>query len=219
MKMRKCAYCGVEGRKLTRDHIFPRGLFPPVTTALKVQRLTVAACDLCNNSFSDDEAHFRSVVTLAGDATESTSRVFREKVMRSFDGLDGRRRLFDLMELTERVTVDGEARLKIYPARDERVLRVVRKCVIGLTHTHGLSSALPDIRVSADVLRYALPTDMEVELKFRGSEPEVVEYAFLEKPFEGIDAVWLIKFFRRVTFIASVSSAETHPARRGKEND
>jgi hypothetical protein len=219
MHKKRCVYCGVEGQKLTRDHVFPRGLFPPVTTALKVQRLTVAACELCNNSFSDDEAHFRSVVTLAGHVTESTSRVFHEKVMRSFDGLDGRRRLFDLVELTERVTVDGEVRLKIYPARDERVLRVVRKCVIGLTYTHGLSSALPDIRVWADVLRYALPTDMEAELRFRGSEPEVVEYAFLEKPFEGIDVVWLIKFFRRATFIASVSSAESHPDRSGKAND
>jgi hypothetical protein len=60
---------------------------------------------------------------------------------------------------------------------------------------------------------------MEAELQFRGSEPEVVEYALLEKPIEGIDAVWLIKFFGRATFIASVSSAESHPARNGNTND
>ena len=213
-RSKRCAYCGAEGRKLTRDHVFPRGLFPPATTALNIQRLTVGACELCNNSFSDDEAHFRSVVTVAGPVTESAARVFREKVIPSFDSQDGRRRLSDLMEITERVTVDGEVRLKIYPARDERVLRIVRKCVIGLTHEHGLGSALPDIRVWADVLRYALPTDMEADLEFRGSEPDVVEYAFLEKPFEEIDALWLIRFFRRASFIASVSSADSHPARK-----
>ena len=35
---------------------------------------------------------------------------------------------------------------------------------------------------------------MEAVLEFRGSEPDVVEYAFLEKPFEEIDALWLISF-------------------------
>jgi hypothetical protein len=211
----RCVYCGAGGRGLTRDHVFPRGLFPPADSALKVQRLTVAACKLCNGSFSDDETHFRFVVTLASNANESATAIWRKKILPSWEEPDGRRRIWDVMALTERVVVGGQDRLKIYPAQDERVLRVIRKSVRGLIHLHNLGPAPHDKKVWADVQRYALPRDLEAKLQFRGAEPEVVEYAFLEWPMEQIDSLWLFRFFQRVTFIASVSAADSHPARNG----
>ena len=157
---KRCVYCEAESRKLTRDHVFPRGLFPPAENVRKVQRLTVAACELCNNSFSDDEAHFRFVIALAGPANESVTSVWRRKVAPSFDERNGRRRLRDVMALTEGIVVDGEDRLKIYPARDERVLRIVRKSVRALIHVHDLGPVPPDAQVWADIQRFALLMDI-----------------------------------------------------------
>lgn len=117
------------------------------------------------------------------------------------------------MALTEQVAIDGENRLKIYPARDERVLRIIRKSVRALVHLHALGTAPPDMSVWADIQRYPLPMALETKLHFLGSEPEVVEYAFLEQPVNGIDSLWLIRLFRNVTFIASVSATWRHPAR------
>lgn len=208
-----CAYCGVAGQKLTGDHVFPRGLFPSIQQPFTLQRITVPACEPCNRFYSLDEDHFRFVVALAGSTNPSVSLLWEEKIARSFNRQGGARRISEVMKITERVSVDGEQRLKIYPARDERVLGIVRKCVRGLAHHHRICTVLADRRVSADVQRFNLPTSLEGELQFRGDEPDVVQYAFVENPFEEIDSFWLIRFFRRTTFMATVSSADTHPAR------
>lgn len=101
----------------------------------------------------------------------------------------------------------------IYPGDDEKVLRVARKCVAGLTHVHGLGTALPDPKIWVDILRFRLPPEMEAALTFRGSEPEVVKYAFVKQPFEEVEMLWLIEFFERTRFIGVVSSHPIHPAR------
>ena len=210
---RQCAYCGEVVSQTTQDHIFPRGLFPSSVMPLKVNRLTVPACSTCNSSFSDDEAHFRNVIVLAGPESEVATQLWAGKIRRSLQRPDSRRRLLDLSDILEQTVVDGVDRLTIYPARDERVLRVVRKSVRGLTHEHKLGTALPDSRVWADVLRYDLPPDMEDELVFRGSERDVVEYAYLERPYDDIESLWVIRYFGRTTFIASVSASNEHAAR------
>src|SRR5579859_4140645 len=52
-RVKKCYLCGAT-RNLTRDHIPPKGFFPP---PLPTNLITVPCCSSCNNSFStDDEA-------------------------------------------------------------------------------------------------------------------------------------------------------------------
>src|SRR5437870_6914827 len=89
-----------------------------------VQRITVPACSRCNRGYSDDEAHFRNVMLLAGDANEAVQELW-PKAVSSFRQVDGRKRVWDIRRLAETVQVDGTERWVIYPARDERILRVV----------------------------------------------------------------------------------------------
>ena len=206
-----CVYCGTSGVKMTRDHVFPRGLFPSGGTAPGVNRLTVPACKECNNSFADDEAHFRAVMTLAGPTNESSQSVWEEGVLRSLYEKDGKRRITDLWSIMEHTTVDDADRLKIYPAKDPRVLRVIKKCVRALSYKHFGVAILED-QVWADVLKYSLPAEYEAEVLYMGDEPGVVEYAYVDDPVEDIERFWLIRFFGRTTFIASVSISNLHPA-------
>jgi len=65
--MKICVYCGDEIKKGEREHVFPRCLYPDSKSTSKTQRITVLSCTKCNNGFADDEAHFRNVLTLAGE--------------------------------------------------------------------------------------------------------------------------------------------------------
>ena len=59
-----CYLCGTNPGT-TKDHIFPRSLFPrPLPTDL----MTAPACEDCNNSLSDAEEFFRTLVVMAGNA-------------------------------------------------------------------------------------------------------------------------------------------------------
>src|SRR6185369_2011463 len=92
-----CAYCGQLVRRKrgrTRDHVFPASLYPPSKARSRVQRLTVPTCEDCNKSFSDDEAHFRNVIAIAGEPNPAVHEIWAA-VMRSFYQPDGRRRLED----------------------------------------------------------------------------------------------------------------------------
>jgi hypothetical protein len=111
----------------------------------------------------------------------------------------------------EHTTADDADRLKIYPAKDPRVLRVIKKCVRALSYKHFGVAILED-RVWADVLRFSLPAEYETEARYMGDEPGVVEYAYVDDPVEDIERFWLIRFFGRTTFIASVSMSNLHSA-------
>lgn len=201
-----CAYCGATDRSITRDHVFSRALFPATPAAKGVNRITVPVCFECNNAYSRDEAHFRNVVASAGSANGPNHMVWSTKVTRSFYEKDGRKRVLELVDLTERQTIDGVDRLTIFPARDERVLRIARKCIRGLAHHHGLSTAVPEDRVWVDVLKYVLPDGWEEELAMRGAERDIAEYGFRTDLGEGIESAWLLRFYERVTFIGTVDS-------------
>ena len=80
---------------------------------------------------------------LAGDSNEAVQELW-PTAMRSFGEVDGRKRLRDIHRLIELVQVSGTERWTIYPARDERVLRVVRKVVRGLAYYHWLGPITSD---------------------------------------------------------------------------
>ena len=128
-----CSYCGKVVARVGRDHVFPRNLYPRSKTGSTVQRLTVAACGECNASFSNDEAHFRNVLVMSGNTPNLPRRALWEgPIRRSFDQPDARKRIDDLLALTEPMDFDGVVHHIIHPAEDERVLRIVRKSIRGL---------------------------------------------------------------------------------------
>jgi len=201
--MRMCAYCGAQA--LEREHTIPRCLYPASLATSPVQRITVPACGSCNRGWADDEAHFRNVLLVAGEPNAAVQELWETTARRSFRQVDGRRRLQDLADRLVPVQIEGRDRWMIYPARDERVLRVLKKIVRGLSHHHGIETAVAEERVWVDVMKYRIPDEFVAEIEFHHREPDVCEYWY-ETDYEGeLSSVWLLKFFGRRMFIASVS--------------
>ena len=126
---KSCAYCGDQGHKLEREHVIPRCLYPASKSTSRIQRITVLSCGRCNRGWSDDEAHFRNVLLVAGESNAAVLELWQTTARRGFSQADGRRRLRDLVQGMVPVTVKGHKRWMIYPGRDDRVLR--RQAEIG----------------------------------------------------------------------------------------
>ena len=125
MANRRCAYCGVQVRGRERDHLIPRCLYPASLAGSKVQRITVPVCRLCNRGWSDDEAHFRNVILVAGAPNAPVTELWETKAVPSFSEVDGPRRAEDLLRQITRLNEGAAGLAAIYPAQDERVMRIV----------------------------------------------------------------------------------------------
>jgi hypothetical protein len=141
---------------------------------------------------------------LSGEPNAAVQVLWETTARRSFHEVDGRRRLQDLLNRMVQVRVEGQDRWMIYPARDERVLRVLRKIVRGLSHFHGVESAVSEERVWVDVMKYRIPQEFVAEIKFHHREPDVCEYWYEAYDDGEQSSFWLLRFFERKLFIGAV---------------
>ena len=203
MNQGTCAYCGHHSDALDMEHVFPNCLYPKSKHRSRVQRLTVPACKPCNKSFQDDEVHFRSVLLLAGRPNPSVYENW-ETVVRSFKKRDGLRRAADLREQLVPVQTDSGPRHMIYPGRDQRVMRVIRKIVRGLCFHHQMRVPIPDEYIWADVQRFEVPPAFLAEMTVEHREADIVQYRYAHLEDDEIDSSWFVTFFERTSFMAIV---------------
>lgn len=196
---KRCVYCGRPNAKSV-DHVVPRSLYPPSQPPGRFQRITVPACLECNNGFADDEVHFRNVVTLAGEATLPVQIIWREKVRPSFDQPDRARRLRELLAQIVPVSTPDGPRHAIYPAENDRVLRVVRKIVRGLCHYHNLLSPVADAQVWADIQRFAIPEEFLNQMTSADAEAHILQYRYGMLDQSEIHSGWQLTFYERTPF-------------------
>jgi hypothetical protein len=145
------------------------------------------------------------MVVLAGEPNQPVNDLWRGPTLRSFAEVDGQRRLRDLyFQMRPVDTVDGP-RWMIYPGRDERVVRVLKKIIRGLCHYHGVATAVPEAHVWADVLKYAIPDELLASVTFMHREPDIIQYWY-EAYDDGGDlcSVWYLRFFERTPFVGAV---------------
>jgi len=209
MKQISCAYCGKPVAKREKEHVFPKCLYPPSKGKSRVQRLTIPACRDCNSGWADDEAHFRNMLALAGDPNAARRELWETTILRSFNEVDGSKRVSDLIVRMKPAKVAGSERHMVFPGEDERVMRVVRKIIRGLCHYHNVMSPVSEQRVWADVLRYAIPQEFLEQMSYYHREPDIVEYRYQVLNEEGINSAWLLTFFEQVTFIGIVFIPES----------
>lgn len=128
MKKRRgeCGYCG-EHREVSKEHVFPRNLYPDSKADSKVQRLTIPSFVPCNNGWSDDEARFRTMVALSGPITSTVRELWDGPILRSLLEVDGSRRVDDVVTQLVPTRIDGAPRHLIYPGNDPRVVRIIKK--------------------------------------------------------------------------------------------
>ncbi|MEJ0020623.1 MAG: hypothetical protein WDN25_29565 [Acetobacteraceae bacterium] len=197
---RRCAYCGC-AEPATRDHVVSNALYPVVTPQrgkAQVQRITVPACKSCNEGWSGDEAHFRDTLLLAGDPTPTVWTLWEVKARASFLARDGHKRVRDL---ADRFVATASGRHMIYPGRDERVMRIVRKTVRGLCCHHKLRSTVFDGEVWADVQRFAVPPEWSAGMQAFDADADVLKYQFgLLKDDPDMESFWALRFFGRTPF-------------------
>lgn len=199
----RCAYCGE--RATTDDHVIPSALYPASKAVSRVQRITVDACRQCNNGWSDDEAHFKNMMLISGHRTPVVQELWDGKTRRSFAQVDGRRRVRDLFQQLVPVALPEGERHMVYPGRDPRVMRVVRKIVRGLCHHHGLLSPVADTQVWADIQRFEVPATFLAGMTYGHVEEDIVQYRFgLTADHADIHSGWILRFFTRTPFFCIV---------------
>jgi len=189
---KKCAYCGGEAE--TDDHVVPKNLYPKSIRNRNVQLLTVPSCNKCNAGFSDDEEHFRNIIVLGGHNTEIVNELYHNKIHPSFSERKSVRHFWQLVgNLKEIDTPDGK-RLIIYPMKDKKFERILRKIFSGLGYYH-FGCCVPKENMKVDVLKYQVP-EFITKAKWCNRVPEVFEYIFdIYLVDDGFISCWLIKFF------------------------
>lgn len=203
-RKQRCALCG-EYRLVTKDHIPPRGLYPTFREANNARRITVRSCAECNNGSADDDVHFRNVVLLAGEASPTVLELWEGPVRRSLDQVDGHRRALDIFSIMKPAPDVPGDRYRIFPADDPRILKTVRKIVRGLSHHHGIQTAVHDEQVLADVQRGAVPDELFEAMTAHDVDARVFDYRLIvSDQFPYASSLWLLRFYQRTTFIATV---------------
>jgi hypothetical protein len=114
----------------------------------------------------------------------------------------------DLVGILHPVKIEGNDRHMVYPGKDERVLRIIKKIIRGLCHYHGIISAVSEKRVWSDILKYRIPEEFLSEMAYEHREQDIAEYRYQVVREYGIDSAWIITFFQKVTFVGIVSVSE-----------
>ena len=148
------------------------------------------------------------MLVLSGDQPNTARQELWHTTQRSFDKVDGPRRITDLIAQMKAVTTPEGLRHKVLPGQDRRVMRVVRKVIRGLCHYHDVLTAVPDERVWVDVMKYEVPPAFLQEMHYQHRDPDIVEYRYQVLNEEGMNSAWLITFLKRVTFIGVVSASD-----------
>jgi hypothetical protein len=196
-----CSYCGTPSAA-TVDHVVPSALYPPSKASSRVQRITVPACFPCNQGFARDEVQFRNVLLLCGH-TAVTREVWEGSTRRSFGYADGHKRLVDLAAQMVPVETPEGPRHMVYPARDERVMRIVRKVIRGLSRHHELPWPVQDGQIFADVQRFEAPPEIVGTMTSAHAEEDVLQYQFASAD-PDMHSLWLLRFYKRATFVGLV---------------
>lgn len=201
---RRCAYCG-KADETTREHVIPRCFYPPSRETSRVQRITVRACSPCNAGWADDEAHAKHVLLVAGESNAAVEELWPSALRAMTQADDGRRRLFDLVTQLVPTVIDGRQRHLIYPGRDVRAMRVVRKIVRGLCHHHRVATAVPDARVRAEVLDPPPPPALLKGIELHHAERDIIEYWYDDSgEHPDIQSMWFLRLFERRNFLVLV---------------
>jgi hypothetical protein len=194
--------------KLQRDHVFEAELYPPSKNNSTVQRLTIPSCDECNQGFSDDETYFREILALAGDPPNAARREIWPIILRSLDKEDGPRRVREMAAAMQPIQTPEGERHKVYPGRDKRVLRVVRKIVRGLCHYHHIDTGVAESRVTVEILTYRPPPELLSAMNYDHREPDIAEYWYSvwdDDDTTPVLATFLLRFYERTPFMAWVA--------------
>jgi hypothetical protein len=202
-----CAYCGRREDTCHGGHVIPDCIYPLVSP---VTRIKVPECHVCKASWEGDDARFRDVIVISGEANELADEKFFGPISRSFDKPSGHKWRRELRELLVPIEVDGVPRHKVYPLVCERVVRVLKRIVRGLCHKHEIGTCITEKQVGVWVQRWARPPDFHESYTSVSLGDGFCWYSYcdLQREDDGsIHSVWEIEFYGRTRFFCIVSAS------------
>ncbi|MFC1918156.1 hypothetical protein ACFLXH_05855 [Chloroflexota bacterium] len=153
-----CCLCGLRKTNITKEHLFPRGLFNiPRPTNLPKR---IPTCYECNNSLSKDEEDFRLFLT-AGMAYESNvgKRMWVEKIRPSLKGRLKQRK-YHLVKKHRTIEKSGNViELPIIALERDSGNRVLRKFAKGLYYLD---------------TQQVLPSEIEIDVGYYSENPDIL---------------------------------------------
>jgi len=202
---KKCAYCGGEAN--TDDHVIPKNLYPKSIRNQNVQLLTVPSCKKCNEGFSDDEEHFRNILVFGGHNNEIVNELYHDKVYPSFSERKSMRHFWQLVDSMEEIDTSSGKKHIIFPIKDIKFERVLRKIFRGLGYKH-FRCCLSKEHIKVGVFQYQMPEFLKKE-KWYNCVPEVFSYIFyIFLVDDGLFSCWLFKFFESRYYWGTINITE-----------
>jgi hypothetical protein len=202
-----CAYCGRYEGTCHGGHLVPNCMYPEGN---KVEQLRVPECPVCKAYWQNDDAYFRDVIVMCGEANELANEKFFGPISRSFTKPSGPKWRRELGKLLVPVEVDGEPRHKVYPLHDERVVRVLKRIIRGLCHLHSLGTCITEAQVWASVFWCPIPPAFQADFKRESLSDDFCwyEYSDCRSQDDGvIHSAWVIEFYGRTRFFCLVSTS------------
>jgi hypothetical protein len=145
------------------------------------------------------------MLVLAGDPpTQERRNLWNTTVSRSFDEVDGHRRLLDLFNQIRAAEIGGLPVQKVYLGDDRKVIRIINKIVRGLSHHHKFRTAVPDEQVRVSIMPPSLISKVSSDMEYSHRDPSIVEYWYAQLNSDGIDSGWLFRFFQTIAFVGVV---------------
>jgi hypothetical protein len=206
--MKLCCYCGKLIKNIEKEHVIPRCLYPKNYDFSNVKMITIPACSECNRSFSDAEAHFRNIFTLISDPNNISRKLFK-KVRKSLYKVDGKKRLTDILN---EIAVNGGHWI-IYPAKDEKVIVILKKIIRGLSCYYDLLYPIREKQVLVNFNKYIIPENFLNEMNYHHQGKDIIEWRYVVMNDKALHSFWLLRFFKKVEFYGFVFISE-----KSKEN-
>ncbi|MBZ9703259.1 MULTISPECIES: hypothetical protein [unclassified Mesorhizobium] len=111
----------------------------------------------------------------------------------------------DLIAQMRPVMHEDQERYMIYPGKDPRVVQTLRKVLRGLSHHHGIRSAVRDGEVFVDVLKVPVPLDVIDRMISAYAEPDILDYRYaVVDDTPGIESAWSLRFYERTVFVGII---------------
>jgi hypothetical protein len=198
----RCYLCGAL-ENLTRDHIPPRGFFPPPRPS---NLITVPCCNACNHLYSLDDEAVRLWLSAHLGASEAGEWIIKNRTAKTSHAL--LQSLRNTMKETKLLTVEeGEIEVTTYELPKERIDRFLIRITKGLlTHYFGeydYSIAVFDVkhvRQTVDNLSKLEPLRDLLQYDYRGDDVFQYRGGLTDSKESG---VWIFLFYGAVLFVVS----------------
>src|SRR5258706_7560399 len=198
----RCYLCG-SLENLTRDHVPPRGFFPP---PLPSNLITVPCCNSCNHGYSLDDEATRLWLSAAYGASKAGEWILEHKASKKTPKLIDA--LLTSIEEVKLLTVDhGEVDVERYEVPIDRIERFVIRVTKGLLTHHfpdyDYSTATFETRYipqTVDNLAKLEPIRDLLHYDSRGDGVFQYRRGLTESKLSGL---WILVFYEAIVFLVS----------------